>query len=300
MTKPLVLLASGGLGNQLFQWFAIEAISSDLHCEFKVDTGWYKNPSNMGLSTIERNFIAHHFRYVNARSTFVESIYGRKTIYESRLVRYSRGLLSPILGLWFEPNAWPLKILKFSRTLRLFGHWISFSPKFSSVGIRKLVLGGSSCEDQSSEFVELKKELETGGIIALHVRGTDYLKFSNVYGELKSDYYIKAVMLLKKENEQLQMRSQVWVFTDDVDRAKKLLDKSIEVDRFIGPRNELCDCLQMILMSMANGLVCANSTFSWWAARMNRNSNSIIFPKDYMLGQSSYELGLIQKGWISI
>ena len=300
MTKPLVLLASGGLGNQLFQWFAVEGISSDLHCEFKVDTGWYKNPSNRGLSTIERNFIAHHFRYISAKSTFIESKYRRKTIFKSRLVRHSRGLLSPILSLWFEPHASSLRMLRFHRTHRLFGHWISSSSKFSSIGIKSLALGGSSCENQSSEFLELKKELETGCTIALHVRGTDYLKYSNLYGELKSEYYIEALGRLKKENEELQKCSKIWVFTDDLDQAKILFDNSIEVDRFIGPRNELCDCLQMILMSMAHGLVCANSTFSWWAARMNKNSNSIVFPKNYMSGQSSHELGLVQKGWISI
>lgn len=300
MGKCLSLLASGGLGNQLFQWFAADYLVRELDYSLEIDTGWYDNPSNKSLITTERSYLANHFNYVNDMASYRHSEYGKRQILESRLVRFSKGMLSPIVNLWFEPNPKILRKFSIKTRTRIFGHWIKYSNRFSMDGINRLVLDGSTCESNSPEFNRLKEIISNERIIALHIRGTDYLKLSELYGQLNSQYYRSAVSTLRENYEELSDCKKVWVFSDDIIQAKNVIGDSMQIDQFVGPNEDLCDCLQMLLMAMADGLVCANSTYSWWAAKLSGSKGKVIFPKSYMKNKSAAELGLIQENWHSI
>jgi len=300
MGKCLSLLASGGLGNQLFQWFAADYLARELGYSLEIDIGWYDNPSNKSLITTERSYLANHFNYVNNRASYTHSEYGKRKILESRLVRFSKGMFSPIVNLWFEPNPRTLRKFSLISPIRIFGHWINDSNRFSIEGINRLVLGGSTCESRSPKFKQLKKTISEERIIALHIRGTDYLKLSELYGQLNSQYYQSGIHTLRENYEELRDCQKIWVFSDDIIQAKRVIGDSMQIDKFVGPDEGLCDCLQMLLMAMADGLVCANSTYSWWAAKFSGSQGKVIFPKIYMKNRSAAELGLIQEDWHSI
>ena len=121
------------------------------------------------------------------------------------------------------------------------------------------------------------------GFIAVHVRGGDYLQKNSDYRELPSDYYRSALNSLGNEVGNLPK----WVFTDDQSHAKKVL-ASIPNLNFIENKS-LTAAESMILMSKAEGIVGANSTFSYWSSVISAKDSSIIFPKNWIKSKSQSE-----------
>ena len=90
--------------------------------------------------------------------------------------------------------------------------------------------------------------------IVIHVRGGDYK--NNTFHEVNLiNYYKKCIELCKGHS--------FIITTNDIDYAKQLLQEYDFIEE-----NEV-DTLY--LMSKAKGVICANSSFSWWGAYLNPN-----------------------------
>ena len=104
----------------------------------------------------------------------------------------------------------------------------------------------------------------------LHVRLGDYCKGS-FYNILNNIYYERCL--------ELQNNKNILVFSDDINNAKKLINKlnnSINFDYVDKNISELESLYLMI--NSKNGGIIANSTFSWWGGYLNSvNFNNKIF-----------------------
>ena len=66
---------------------------------------------------------------------------------------------------------------------------------------------------------------------------------------------------------------------------------------YISENEKLMDYEELLVMSCCSSNIIANSTFSWWAAWLNKNPDKIvIMPKKWLKGQGK----LIKKEWIII
>lgn len=108
--------------------------------------------------------------------------------------------------------------------------------------------------------------------IAIHVRLTDYLDSSD-FGSLSPYYYERIVAeILRNEKRELDIE----IFTDDTKLAKDLfLDWPFQV-RYLGP-DDLSSLETLSQIGSAKYRIIANSSFSWWAARLSQRVSSTTF-----------------------
>lgn len=107
--------------------------------------------------------------------------------------------------------------------------------------------------DFRPEIRECVHLLPTEPCVSLHIRRTDYLMMSKTHHNLPMEYYQEA---MKEFNGYRPV-----VFSDDIEWCKEnlsWLDKPVFISN-----DEFRD---MFLMSMCNGHIMANSSFSWWAS----------------------------------
>lgn len=120
---------------------------------------------------------------------------------------------------------------------------------------------------------EMADRMRNGNSVSVHVRRGDYLNPENVtmFGNICTDaYYQNAIDFVKR----VIPDAHFYFFSDDVSYVKKRFpgDDYTIVDINHG-RDSFYD---MWLMSNCKHNICANSTFSFWGARLNPNENKIM------------------------
>lgn len=120
---------------------------------------------------------------------------------------------------------------------------------------------------------EVEKTILKTNSVSIHIRRGDY--FSSQYidgfgGICTLEYYIKAISIIKAKTENIKL----FIFTDDITWAKENLQflELTFVSHNIG-NNSWQD---MYLMSICKHNIIANSSFSWWAAWLNKNNEKIV------------------------
>lgn len=115
--------------------------------------------------------------------------------------------------------------------------------------------------------------------IALHIRRGDYLKAKHFHTDLsETEYYQKAVKLFPKDdflvfckdtqNKEQDLEDRKW--------CADFLNSFLEPQRWKFASFENSEIEDMNLMASCKGHIMANSTFSWWAAWLNPNSDKQI------------------------
>jgi len=139
---------------------------------------------------------------------------------------------------------------------------------------------------------EWKEKIEACNSVSIHVRRGDYV--GTKYDILTMDYYRNAVEYIKNE-----VRNPVfYVFSEDanyINEAFDWLDNKFVISNNSG-RNSYKD---MQLMSLCKYNIIANSTFSEWAAYLNRYDDKIVvYPEvPTMMGGKTEKYG---KNWKKI
>ena len=255
----------GGVGNQLFQYAYLHnylKINDELKLEF--DTSLVKDSENIigVLKHCQRSILSSSI--MEERFKFSRTIMVLARIL-GRLQLLNFGNLVPI-GSKFELH---------EREEFLFNK-LRLPRVFQSVTIRGFFQNWHYVEiawprisNEILEFlseIKLEKHIEeliTEKYLVMHIRGGDYLesKMLNTFGQLQMDYYLKAIEFARTlEFEDLN----VIVLTNDIVYARNKVPVSIRDSAiFLGP----ADCKPweaLKIMSTADVVITANSTFSWW------------------------------------
>ena len=144
-------------------------------------------------------------------------------------------------------------------------------------------------------FVSAKSELEDLKPIVIHVRRGDYLLQGDDWGVLGLDYYRQALETLGAGPA-----TPVWVFSDDLEGARELLEGKVEGQlKWVEPDQESNAAESMVLMSCAEKIVIANSTYSWWAASLGRPKKTVIAPETWFRSKPTPDL-LLPPEWLRV
>jgi len=167
---------------------------------------------------------------------------------------------------------------------------------------RDLVLDQFSFSPQILNFLKSNySEIQNSNYTSIHVRRGDYLKLPYKHPFCGLRYYKKAIKLIGK-NEKFVVTS------DDIQWCKKHLKLSNVI--FIENTSPIID---MCIQSLCKNNIISNSSFSWWAAYLNKNNNKVVIapsywfgfnfkvntkdllPESYIIIQNKYRIGIFAK-----
>lgn len=267
--KAITTKVVGGIGNQLFCYFAGYYLTKKLGCELRIDVSDIRNKRSVHDVSIEALELPGDF-FSNSNSSvqyFLSRVYNKinRAMPVSRISKNS--FISNKIG--FDPL---LDNVKFPASIR--GYFQSYKYfKESSQGETEIGL-----KNPSSWYLQMEKTLSKNQFTSLHIRRGDYLNYSDTYGLLSAKYYEEAILALTLQGDLHQLH----VFSDDIDAARAILKQIVPANTvWISPPSESNPVESLILMSFARSSIIANSTYSWWGATLNRKKSAVIAPKKW-------------------
>ena len=112
----------------------------------------------------------------------------------------------------------------------------------------------------SNWFLKLQNEIKEVKPIAIHVRRGDYKNPNSPVGLLSRSYYKNAIEIVNSKYE----KSNFWIFSDDIADSQKLLDGLIPKNsNWVSPPNGSDPAESLMLMSLPKVIIIANSSFSF-------------------------------------
>ena len=132
--------------------------------------------------------------------------------------------------------------------------------------------------------------IHNNNTISLHIRRTDYIK-SNGYHPVQSiEYYKNAIDVMGDYD-------YIFVFSDDIQWCKDNLKFNNMI--FMESFTEIED---LYLMSFCKKNIIANSSFSWWAAWLNKNLDKKVVAPSKWFGDhvGINQSDIIPDSWIKI
>jgi hypothetical protein len=122
---------------------------------------------------------------------------------------------------------------------------------------------------------------------------------------LEIEYYIKSINFLKDKINELENNNYILIFGEFNDKEK--IEEYIKTIKNKFPNLEILICdyniedyEQMLLMSLCQHNIIANSSFSWWGAYFNNNSEKIVCYPSIWNGSTNETQDLFPKNWNKI
>lgn len=278
--KEVEVVLAGGIGNQLFQYFAGAFLamqtSSDLvinahlaqftrtgHSDWIQDLGLPAQSYKAAAKKASSEFLFETLRRVS------REVFARILISPNLQVKVLKYFKSTEVGLdeRFLQMSEPLVISGYFQTPFFFDELATAGrlPRIDSTGF-------------SGWFHKVHESISASNALVIHLRRGDYLLHAHNLGVLDRDYYSGAIERLRREGASWD---KVFVFSDDLTLAKeefKALSDGTWV--FVDPPAAVSSSESLILMSAAKYIIIGNSTFSWWAAKLS-DADIVVRPEKW-------------------
>ena len=282
----IIVRVSSGLGNQMFQ-YALYLSLKERKDDVKMDLSYYdfnsphngyeldsvfgivgdvaSNQESLEFGDIKRGFLSR------ARRKFV---YLKKTHYKEKKFSYNREV--------FEID-----------NVYLSGYWqtekyfCEIENKIKSAFVFKRDIG-----EYNASIIRKMREKES---VSIHIRRGDYegeTKTSKKHGRICDlDYYEKAIRFMKLRVG----KSDFYVFSDEPNwvRENLKIENAVYVDWNTGKNSYL----DMQLMSNCRHNIIANSSFSWWGAWLNDNTEKIVVAPGKWFNSDEDISDIVPLGW---
>ena len=278
----------GGIGNQLFGYYAAAAVAYERNWELILDASWtHRRLTGHDSSILNLDLPGKwHWSKDNSWSRF-------PYVHKSKIVLDRFTMRSPSLKKLRKVRdfsgeiGWNPEVLLVEPRQKIWGHFQSW--KFVDLALSQGLPRRPHLKAHSSTLDRLIDLSQAVRPISVHVRRGDYqLKQNRNFGVLSSAYYQEAIQKLRENGHS----GPVWIFTDSPSEAKSFLDGHL-VSGDLTPTEEL------FLMSHCDAHVIANSTFSWWGAWMNPNNPHVIAPRPWFI-QGPEIPDLLPENWWTI
>lgn len=266
----IIIQVAGGLGNQL-QQYALYTKLVSIGKTVKLDLSWFEDEKGKTKNSVTsgRNLELAYLSgvtYKVCNGNEINALTGGKGI-----VGKLRRKIFPATIHWFhESKIYHPEIFSFDN-MYISGYF-ACEKYYADIlcDLRKKIQFPDSSNPENEQMAE---RIKNSPSVSVHVRRGDYLNSENaaMFGNIcTEEYYQKAIELIKKSVP----NAQFYVFSDDISYVKQ---------RFAGEEYTIVDInhgkdafYDMWLMSLCEHNICANSTFSFWGARLNANEKKIM------------------------
>lgn len=289
----IIIQLAGGLGNQMQQYALYRKLLS-LGKEARLDISWFQEEDRQKNVYARRDLELNYFENVEYEACTEE---------ERRALIGSGGLVGKIKGKLF-PGA-----------KKIFRESEMYHPEIFDFEDRYLC-GYFACEKYYADIMEtLRKQfifpesgntenekmaerMQNGESVSVHIRRGDYLDAENtaMFGNICTEEYYKGAI---REMKQIYPSAHFYVFSDDIPYVKgKYGGEEFTVVDINRGKDSFYD---MWLMSKCRHNICANSTFSFWGARLNRNKEKIVMRPSIHKNSQKFEperMHELWQGWV--
>jgi hypothetical protein len=272
------VVTKGGLGNQLFQISISHYLSSALQMNVVHLEPHLPKIRRTGRDGIDvwPSYVDEltEFRVICRTSSQVLASLSAKFLTADALLGKFRRRLNRRFDKWLN---YDLPTIEFDALLPSGPRWINYSGS-SLIGAahsRELIIEALEriCFEHES-CRSLKSLALKSQPIIVHWRRGDYVGLEDIYGNLTSDYYNQSIENLSDGSR------PVWLITDAVGEEASKLAESVHAQQVFDGTAEFGAVCLLNLMRRHVGLVCSNSTFSWWAAFLS--NGAIAHPSEYL------------------
>ncbi len=281
----------GGLGNQLFQYAAGKTLAIQHNTILKLDLSFLNQESDLHT---KRNFELDVFITDSEFCTAgeVKAFANKPAVARYLPFFFHDKFVANEKGFEFDPA-----FFSFPENTYLNGFWQS--EKYFA-GIRSILLKDLVVKREASERLRAVKNLIlNSNSVSLHVRRGDYItnpSSREFHGNLQLDYYHKAIDCLNNLYRDLK----IFIFSDDIAWVKLNL-KPVNVCEYIDFNTGKDSAFDLELMGLCKHNIIANSSFSWWGAWLNQNSNkTVISPEHWFANENINTKDLIPNDWIKL
>lgn len=272
----------GGLGNQLFQIFVTISYAIKSKQSFK-----FTNAKTLGQgSTTLRHTYWDNF--LSKLKPFLTNSFPKMIVLrEDNFVDYKI----------------PIEFIKNNNNVMFYGYFQSykyFENEFDTI-IRLIDL------NKMKSNLVTNLNFNHSNTISMHFRLGDYKKLQDYHPIMRYEYYENAIQYILNKTSHNNINNNIIYFCEDDDvndvniSIEKLKNKFKNIN-FTRANNELADWEQMLLMSLCQHNIIANSSFSWWGAYFNANSEKIVcYPSKWYGEKANIDtINLFPSSWTKI
>ena len=255
----IIVNIKGGLGNQFFQYAFARYLSLKTERKLKFDISYYKKNDYRTFDLNKFNISFDGF--ISLKESLI--LRGAK-----RFPKFFKNIcILKDTSEYFDSKIFE-KILN-KKICYLDGYWQSetYFNQINDLIKEELKLKQTYLKKLDNKIIQ--KILNTNSV-SVHVRRGDHVTIpaNKPYIVCKEKYYQDALKII----QQKVVNPYYFIFSDDIAWVKNNLFKSFPC--FYIDQTDVFEDFQ--LMSLCKHNVMANSTFSWWAARLNKNPQKIV------------------------
>ena len=288
----VIIQVAGGLGNQL-QQYAIYLKFVRMGVAARLDTSWFEDTQHLTNRKLELALFDRLHYEVCTQDEKAELIGSTGMTGKLR-----RKLLPFTVHQFQETQMYHPELFEF-RNRYIQGYFACEKYYADILYELREKLQFPPCQDTTIHAMNmgLVQEMQTCESVSVHIRRGDYLSTENadMFGNICTEaYYDRAIQTMQK----ICKDPHFYIFSDDMAYAKKQYqgEEYTIVDINHG-QNSFYD---MWLMSNCKHNICANSTFSFWGARLNGNEyKTMIRPTIHKNSQvyNKEEMAQLWTGW---
>lgn len=287
----LTMRIKGGLGNQLFQYAAVYALSKRLKQPFQFDYSFTNNMTMRGYKLNNFKVIESGIVDSSKLSTGVNIIKNKYINKTCRILDIDK-IVWNNCTYWLETkDEWQDDFFRINaENIYIDGYFQSeeYFKEYRNELISQLVPNYR----QENTFLDLLNGIRNSNSIAVHVRRGDFKKDRHPFHYvLDQSYYKNAIRIMEKEVSE----PIFYWFSNDMDWVMNNVGVS-ERYRFVNIKSQHADIDELMLMKNCKHIIAANSTFSWWAAWLNEKEDAIKIVPQKPFGMYK----MIPNGWMKL